>query len=112
MFAGGGTLPQWIEIANGSPTERVDLSGWTLIIENAITDTDIAAAITLTIPEGTTLHRRGQHEAPATLLVVTEHGRNNIDSGSKGRGQILNLWAQNRRELMGAGITKPKAAMR
>ena len=75
MFAGGGTLPQWIEIANGSPTEQVDLSGWTLTIENALTDTDIAATITLTIPEGTTLHRHGQHEAPATLLVVTEHGR-------------------------------------
>ena len=112
MFAGAGTLPQWIEIANGSPTERVDLSRWILTIENALTDTDIAATITLTIPEGTTLHRHGQHEAPATLLVVTEHGRNNIDSGSKGRGQILNLWAENRSELMGAGVTKPKPAVR
>ena len=26
MFAGGGSLPQWIEISNGSRTERVDLS--------------------------------------------------------------------------------------
>ena len=112
MFAGAGTLPQWIEIANGSQTEQVDLSGWTLTIENAETDTNIAAAITLTIPKGTTLHRRGQHEAPATLLVVTEHGRNNIDSGAKGRRQILNLWAENRSELMGAGVTKPRAAVR
>ena len=112
MFAGGGTLPQWIEIANGSPTERADLSGWTITIENAVTHTDIAAAITLTIPEGTTLHRHGQHEAPATLLVVTEHGRNNIDAGAIGRRQILNLWAQNRTELMGAGVTKPKSAVR
>ena len=31
MFAGGGVLPQWIEIANGSSrTEQVNLSGWTL----------------------------------------------------------------------------------
>ena len=114
MFAGPGTLPQWIEIANGSPTEQVDLSGWTLTIENAPTHTDVGIpdAITLTIPEGTTLHRHRQHEAPATLLVVTEHGRNNIDGGAKGRGQILNLWAENRRELILAGITKPKAAVR
>ena len=27
MFAGGGTLPQWIEISNGSRTEEVNLSG-------------------------------------------------------------------------------------
>ena len=119
MFAGGGTLPQWIEIANGSPTERVDLSRWTLTIENAPTenapthtDVGIPDAITLTIPEGTTLHQHRQHEAPATLLVVTEHGRNNIDAGAKGRQQILNLWAENRRELMAAGVTKPKAAVR
>ena len=30
MFAGGGFLPQWIEISNGSRTEQVNLSGWTL----------------------------------------------------------------------------------
>ena len=114
MFAGAGTLPQWIEIANGSPTEQVDLSGWTLTIENAPTHTDVGIpdAITLTIPEGTTLHQHRQHEAPATLLVVTEHGRNNIDAGAKGRQQILNLWAENRRELILAGITKPQAAVR
>ena len=114
MFAGGGTLPQWLEVANGSRTERVDLGGWTLTIENAVTDTDVfvATALTLTIPEGMTLHRRGQHDAPSTLLVVTEQGRNNIDGGSKGRSQILNLWNENRRELMLAGITKPQAAVR
>ena len=27
MVAGGGVLPQWIEIANGSKTEEVNLSG-------------------------------------------------------------------------------------
>ena len=32
MFARGvhGTLPQWIEISNGSRTEEVNLSGWTI----------------------------------------------------------------------------------
>ena len=34
MFAGGGSLPQWIEIANGSRSEQVNLSGWTLAVEN------------------------------------------------------------------------------
>ena len=34
MFAGGGRLPQWIEIANGSRTEDVNLSGWTLTVDN------------------------------------------------------------------------------
>ena len=38
MFAGGGTLPQWIEIANGSKSEEVNLSGWTLTVENATAD--------------------------------------------------------------------------
>ena len=41
MFAGGGTLPQWIEISNGSRTEQVNLSGWTLTIKNATADTDV-----------------------------------------------------------------------
>ena len=35
MFAGGGRLSQWIEISNGSRTEQVNLSGWTLTVENA-----------------------------------------------------------------------------
>ena len=35
MFAGGGSLPQWIEISNGSRTEEVNLSGWTITVDNA-----------------------------------------------------------------------------
>ena len=42
MFAGGGTLPQWIEIANGSKSEQVNLSGWTLTVENATADADVS----------------------------------------------------------------------
>ena len=42
MFAGGGTLPQWIEISNGSRTERVDMGGWTLTVENATADADVS----------------------------------------------------------------------
>ena len=42
MFAGGGSLPQWIEISNGSRTEQVNLGGWTLTVENAIGDTDVS----------------------------------------------------------------------
>ena len=51
MFAGGGPLPQWIEISNGSRTEQVNLSGWTLTIENTAVDADVSvgAKATFTI---------------------------------------------------------------
>ena len=54
MFAGGGTLPQWIEISNGSRSEQVNLSGWTLTVENATADADVSvgAKAVFTIPEG------------------------------------------------------------
>ena len=42
MFADDGTLPQWIEIANGSKSEEVNLSGWTLTVENATADADVS----------------------------------------------------------------------
>ena len=42
MFAGGGVLPQWIEISNSSRTEQVNLSGWTLTVENAAVDADVS----------------------------------------------------------------------
>ena len=56
MFAGGGTLPQWIEISNGSRSEQVNLSGWTLTVENATADADVSvgAKAVFTIP--------GRHE--------------------------------------------------
>ena len=52
MFTGGGTLPQWIEISNGSPTEQVNLGGWTLTVENATADADVSvgAKAVFTIP--------------------------------------------------------------
>ena len=88
MFAGGGTLPQWIEISNGSRTEQVNLSGWTLTVENATTDADVSvgAKAVFTIPEGTRIDPSRQHDTPSTVLVVTEQGRNNLD-GARADGQ-------------------------
>ena len=59
MFAGGGVLPQWIEISNGSRTEQVNLSGWTLMVENATADADVfvSAKAKFRIPEGPELIR-------------------------------------------------------
>ena len=93
MFAGGGTLPQWIEIANGSKSEEVNLSGWTLTVENATADADVSvgAKAVFTIPEGTRIDPSGQHDTPSTVLVVTEQGRNNLDrcDGRRSSGQPL-----------------------
>ena len=89
MFAGGGSLPQWIEISNGSRAERVDLSGWTLTVENATADADVSvgAEVVFTIPEGTRIDPSGQHKTPSTVLVVTELGRHNLKRwpGSDGK---------------------------
>ena len=93
MFAGGSTLPQWIEISNGSRTEEVNLSGWTLTVENATADADVSvgAKAVFTIPEGTRIDPSGQHATPSTILVITEQGRNNLDGsdGSRSAGQSL-----------------------
>ena len=109
MFAGGGTLPQWIEISNGSRTEQVNLSGWTLTVDNAAADADVSvgASIKFTIPEGTKIDPSGQNDTPSTILVVTEAGRNNID----GTGQVLNLWTANQTELILAGVTKRRYSL-
>ena len=71
MFAGGGTLPQWIEIANGSKSEEVNLSGWTLTVENATADADVSvgASAKFTIPEGTRIDPSGQHDTPSTISL-------------------------------------------
>ena len=68
MFAGGGRLPQWIEIANGSKSEEVNLSGWTLTVENATADADVSvgARAKFTIPEGTQIDPSGQPDTPST----------------------------------------------
>ena len=109
MFAGGGTLPQWIEISNGSRTEQVNLSGWTLTVNNAATDADVSvgASIKFTIPEGTKIDPSGQNDTPSTILVVTEAGRNNID----GTGQVLNLWTASQTELILAGVTQRRYSL-
>ena len=113
MFAGGGTLPQWIEISNGSRSEQVNLSDWTLTVENATTDADVGvgAKAVFTIPDGTMIDPSGQDDTPSTLLVVTEQGRNNIDDGAKGAGQILNLWTDQQTELILLGVTKRKYSL-
>ena len=111
MVAGGGTLPQWIEISNGSRSEQVNLSGWTLTVNNAAADADVSvSSITLTIPEGTKIDPSGQHDTPSTILVVTEQGRNNL-SGADAAGQVLNLWDSNQTELILGGITKRRYAL-
>ena len=109
MFAGGGTLPQWIEISNGSRTEQVNLSGWTLTVNNAAADADVSvgASIKFTIPEGTKIDPSGQNDTPSTLLVVTEAGRNNMPAGAP----MLNIWESSQTELILAGVTKRRYSL-
>ena len=110
MFARGthGTLPQWIEIANGSRTEQVNLSGWTLTVENTAVDADVSVGskATFTIPEGMKLNPSGQNNTPSTVLVVTEQGRTNLDAGRTGASQIFNLWTEQQVVLFLLGVTK------
>ena len=112
MFAGGGTLPQWIEISNGSRTEQVNLSGWTLTVENATADADVSvgAKAVFTIPEGTKIDPSGQHATPSTVLVVTEQGRNNLD-GARADGQVVNLWTDQQLELFRLDIFKRRYSL-
>ena len=112
MFAGGGTLPQWIEIANGSKSEEVNLSGWTLMVENATADADVSvgASAKFTIPEGTRIDPSGQHDTPSTILVVTEQGRNNL-TGAMADGQVVNLWTDQQLELFRLDIFKRRYSL-
>ena len=113
MFAGGGTLPQWIEISNGSRTEQVNLSGWTLTVKNATADTDVSvgAKVVLTIPEGTKIDPSGQHDTPATVLIATDRGRNNLDGNPMADDQIINLWVDQQVELTLLGITNRRYSL-
>ena len=106
MFAGGGVLPQWIEIANGSKSEEINLSGWTLTVDNAAADADVSigASAKFTIAAGTTIDMSGQQKSPSTILVVTEAGRNNVD----GSGQVLDLMKSNEVDLILAGVVTRK----
>ena len=112
MFAGGSTLPQWIEISNGSRTEQVNLGGWTLTVENATADADVSvgAKAVFTIPEGTRIDPSGQHATPSTVLVITEQGRNNLD-GRMAAGQLVNLWTDQRVELILLAISKRRYSL-
>ena len=109
MFAGGGVWPQWIEISNGSRTEDINLSGWTITVDNAAADADVSvgATATFTIPKGTTIAMSGQDDSPSTLLVVTERGVNNL-TGPLAAGQVLNLEQDNEVELILAGVVTGK----
>ena len=106
MFAGGGILPQWIEISNGSRTEEINLSGWTLTVDNAAADADVSigATATFTIADGTTIDMSGQQKTPSTILVVTEAGRNNVEDS----GQVLDLMKSNEVDLILAGVVTRK----
>ena len=112
MFAVGGTLPQWIEISNGSRSEQVNLGGWTLTVENATTDADVSvgAKAVFTIPEGTRIDPSRQHDTPSTVLVVTEQGRNNV-GGVKADGQVVNLWTDQQAELILLDVTKRRYSL-
>ena len=112
MFAGGGTLPQWIEISNGSRTEQVNLGGWTLTVENATADADVSVGskAVFTIPEGTRIDPSGQPDTPSTILVVTETGRNNL-TGAMADGQVVNLWTDQQLELFRLDIFKRRYSL-
>ena len=112
MFAGGGRLPQWIEISNGSRTEQVNLSGWTLTVENATADADVSvgAKAVFTIPEGTRIDPSGQHDTPSTVLVITEQGRNNL-TGAMADGQVVNLWTDQQLELFRLDVFKRRYSL-
>ena len=112
MFAGGGTLPQWIEISNGSRTEQVNLDGWTLTVENATADVDVSVGskAVFTIPAGTQIDPSGQQATPSTILVVTEQGRNNLD-GAVAAGQIINLWTAQQTELILLGVQERRYSL-
>ena len=108
MFAGEGRLPQWIEIANGSRTEEINLAGWTLTVDNATADADVSVStIQLALPSGTMIAPMGQNDKPSTVLVVTTAGRTNIDDGpgDMGANQIVNLWQTNQDDLILADVT-------
>ena len=109
MFAGGGSLPQWIEIANGDRAKPFNLSGWTLTVDNAIADADVdvGARATFTIPDGTKIAPSAQNDTPSTILIVTEKGRNNL-VGPMASGQVINLAADNEVELILAGVVTGK----
>ena len=107
MFAGGGILPQWIEIANGSKSEEVNLSDWTLTVYNAAADADVSigASATFTIADGTTIDPSGQIDTPSTVLIVTEEGRYDL---GKGASQVIDLRKDNEVDLINAGVVKRK----
>ena len=88
MFAGGGFLPQWIEISNGSRTEQVNLSGWIVQIESAHADANVPTMVKFKIPGGTKIDPSGQHDTPSTILIVSKQGRNNLE-GAMAEGQVV-----------------------
>ena len=112
MFDGGGTLPQWIEISNGSRTEDVNLSGWTITVNNAVADADVSvgASAKFTIPDETMIYMSGQDDSPSTILVVTEKGRTSM-TGPIASGQIIVLdepGSSTEVDLINAGVLTGK----
>ena len=112
MFAGGGTLPQWIEITNGDRSKEFNLSGWTITVANAAADADVSvgAIATFTIPDGTMISMSGQDDTPSTILVVTEKGRTSM-TGPMAAEQVIVLdepGSSTEVELILAGVTRGK----
>ena len=104
-----GVLPQWIEISNGSRAEQVNLSGWTLKVENTAADANVSvgSTVTFTIPDGTKIDPSEQHDTPSTILVVTEAGRSNL-TGAMAAGQVVDLWRHQWDALTLHGVTRRK----
>ena len=112
MFAGGGTLPQWIEIANGSKSEEVNLSGWTLTVENATADADVSvgARAKFTIPEGTRIDPSGQNDTPSTISLSPNRDVTTL-TGAMADGQVVNLWTDQQLELFRLDIFKRRYSL-
>ena len=80
-------LIQWIELYNSSPTETIDLSGWTLEIRNK-EDVESYVDSSFKFVDHTKLLPN------QTLLLVSGTGANDVDPN-----RVYNLYAHHRREL-------------
>ena len=95
MFAGGSTLPQWIEISNGSRTEQVNLSGWTLTVENATADADCRCQSRVHDSRGNP-NRSEFYPVNGALSPNRDVTTLTVD----GRRSVVNLWTDQQVELI------------
>ena len=113
MFTGGGTLPQWIEISNGSRTEQVNLGGWTLTVENATADADVSvgAKAVFTIPEGTRRSIRVDSTIPRQRCSLSPNRDVTTLTVRWQTGQVVNLWTDQQVELILLDVTKRRYSL-